>query len=66
MLGLVYVSGLRPVQLAKLSVSDLKQDTIRKSDNFCRYSILIPYAKQARYVHEKITIKLPEEVLKLL
>lgn len=66
MLGLVYVSGLRPVQLAKLSVSDLKQDTIRKSDNFCRYSILIPYAKQARYVHEKITIKLPEEVAEIV
>lgn len=43
-LGLVYVSGLRPVQLAKLSVSDLKQDTIRENDNFCRYSILIPYS----------------------
>ncbi|GAA5558344.1 hypothetical protein Asch01_03100 [Acinetobacter schindleri] len=66
MLALVYVSGLRPVQLAKLSVSDLKQDTIRKSDNFCRYSILIPYAKQARYVHEKIAIKLPEEIASIL
>lgn len=39
-LGLVYVSGLRPVQLAKLAVSDLKRDTIRQIDNFCRYSIL--------------------------
>lgn len=66
MLGLVYVSGLRPVQLAKLSVNDLKQDTIRKSDNFCRYSVLIPYAKQARYVHEKIAIKLPEEIADIL
>src|SRR5690606_12143858 len=52
--------------LAKLSVNDLKQDTIRKSDNFCRYSILIPYAKQARYVHEKIAIKLPEEIASIL
>ena len=40
-LGLVYVSGLRPVQLAKLAVNDLKRDTIRQIDNFCRYSILV-------------------------
>jgi len=65
-LGLVYVSGLRPVQLAKLAVSDLKRDTIRQIDNFCRYSILIPYAKQARYVHEKIAIKLPEEIANII
>lgn len=65
-LGLVYVSGLRPVQLAKLSVEDLKQDSIRDLDQFCRYSILIPYAKQARYVHEKIAIKLPEEVCNII
>lgn len=65
-LGLVYISGLRPVQLAKLSVSDIKQDTTRDLDNFHRYSILIPYAKQARYVHEKIAVKLPEEVANIL
>lgn len=61
-LGLIYVTGLRPVQLAKLSAEDIKIDTTRTSDQFHRYSILIPYAKQARYVHEKIAIKLPEEV----
>lgn len=66
MLGLVYISGLRPVQLAKLSVSDIKKDTTRYLDNFHRYSILIPYAKQARYVHEKIAVKLPEEVANII
>lgn len=65
-LGLVYVSGLRPVQLSKLSVQDIKQDTTRDMDGFHRYSILIPYAKQARYVHEKIAIKLPEEVAEII
>ena len=65
-LGLVYVTGLRPVQLAKLSAEDIKIDTTRTIDQFHRYSILIPYAKQARYVHEKIAIKLPEEVAKII
>ena len=65
-LGLVYVTGLRPVQLAKLSVEDIKIDTTRKVDQFHRYSVLIPYAKQARYVHEKIAIKLPEEVAEII
>lgn len=66
MLGLVYISGLRPVQLAKLSVNDIKQDTTRDLDNFHRYSILIPYAKQARYIHEKIAVKIPEEVANII
>ena len=65
-LGLVYTSGLRPVQLAKLSVQDISQDSTRTEDNFHRYSMLIPYAKQARYVHEKIAIKLPEEIAKII
>lgn len=64
-LGLVYVTGLRPVQLAKLSTKDIKIDTTRAIDQFHRYSILVPYAKQARYVHEKIAVKLPEEVAEI-
>ena len=64
-LGLMYVTGLRPVQLAKLSAEDIKIDTTRTIDQFHRYSILIPYAKQARYVHGKIAIKLPEEVAEI-
>ncbi|WP_349914870.1 site-specific integrase [Acinetobacter pittii] len=66
LLGLIYVSGLRPVQLAKLSVQDIKVDTTRTIDQFHRYSVLIPYAKQARYVHEKIAVKLPEEVAEII
>lgn len=65
-LGLVYVTGLRPVQLAKLSTEDIKIDTTRTVDQFHRYSILIPYAKQSRYVHEKISVKLPEEVAEII
>lgn len=58
-LGLVYATGHRPVQLAKLSAEDIKIDTTRTTDHFHRYSILVPYAKQSRYVHEKIAVKLP-------
>ncbi|QNX89208.1 site-specific integrase [Acinetobacter seifertii] len=65
-LGLVYVTGLRPVQLTKLSVQDIKVDTTRTIDQFHRYSVLIPYAKQARYVHEKIAVKLPEEIAEII
>lgn len=65
-LGLIYVTGLRPVQLAKLSVENIKVDTTRTTDHFHRYSVLIPYAKQARYVHEKIAVKLPEEVAEII
>lgn len=65
-LGLIYVTGLRPVQLAKLSVESIKIDTKRTIDHFHRYSILIPYAKQARYVHEKIAVKLPEESAEII
>lgn len=66
LLGLIYVSGLRPVQLAKLSVQDIKVDTTRTIDQFHRYSVLIPYAKQVRYIHEKIAVKLPEEVAEII
>jgi integrase len=65
-LGLMYVTGLRPVQLAKLSAEDIKIDTTRTIDQFHRYSLLIPYAKQARYIHEKIAIKIPEEVAEII
>ena len=62
----MYVTGLRPVQLAKLSAQDIKIDTTRSVDQFHRYSVLIPYAKQARYVHERIAVKLPEEVAEII
>ena len=65
-LSLMYVTGLRPVQLAKLAAEDIKIDTTRTIDQFHRYSILIPYAKQSRYVHEKIAVKLPEEVAEII
>ncbi|GAM30635.1 hypothetical protein P23_1138 [Acinetobacter calcoaceticus] len=65
-LGLIYTTGLRPVQLAKLSTSDIRIDTTREHDQFHRYSILVPYAKQIRYSYDKIAVKLPEEVAEII
>ncbi|HCH7478573.1 site-specific integrase [Acinetobacter pittii] len=65
-LGLIYASGLRPVQLAKLAAEDIRLDTTREIDQFNRYSILIPYAKQGRFRHEKIAVKLPEEIAEVI
>lgn len=42
-LGLVYVTGMRPVQLSKLSVEDIKIDTYTEEGEHMRYSILVPY-----------------------
>lgn len=61
-LGLIYVTGMRPVQLSKLSVEDIKIDTYTEEGESKRYSILVPYAKQGRFNHTKISIKLPEEI----
>lgn len=61
-LGLIYVTGMRPVQLSKLSVEDIKIDTYTEEGDYMRYSILVPYAKQGRFNHAKISTKLPEEI----
>lgn len=61
-LGLIYVTGMRPVQLSKLSVEDIKIDTYTEEGEHIRYSILVPYAKQGRFNHAKISTKLPEEI----
>lgn len=65
-LGLIYASGLRPVQLAKLAAEDIRLDSTREIDQFNRYSIFIPYAKQGRFRHEKIAVKLPEEIAEVI
>ncbi|WP_151717174.1 site-specific integrase, partial [Acinetobacter sp. TUM15071] len=65
-LGLIYTTGLRPVQLAKLSASDIRVDTTHEHDQFHRYSILIPYAKQIRYAYDKIAVKFPEEIAEII
>lgn len=65
-LGLAYATGMRPVQIAKLAVDDIKVDTLNVEGEFMRFSVLIPYAKQARFRHTKINIKLPEEIASII
>jgi len=60
-LALAFTTGMRPVQMSKLSAGDLKEDIPEDSLGIARYSLLVPYAKQARFTHKKVAIKLPEE-----
>lgn len=61
-LALAFTTGMRPVQMSKLSAGDLKKDIPEDSLGIARYSLLVPYAKQARFMHKKVAIKLPEEI----
>lgn len=61
-LALAFTTGMRPVQMSKLSAGDLKEDIPEDSLGIARYSLLVPYAKQARFTHKKVAIKLPEEI----
>lgn len=61
-LGLSYVTGARPVQLAKLAVRDLRIDTINTDSGLIRYSILLPYVKQRRHTTERLLLAIPPEI----
>lgn len=61
-LGLTYVTGARPAQLAKLAAKDLRIDTRNSETSLIRYSILLPYAKQRRVTTERLFLAIPAEV----
>lgn len=61
-LGLSYVTGARPVQLAKLAVRDLRIDTYNTNTGLIRYSILLPYVKQRRLTTERLLLAIPPEI----
>ncbi|WP_446924756.1 site-specific integrase, partial [Klebsiella pneumoniae] len=61
-LGLSYVTGARPVQLAKLAASDLYIDTCNPNKGLTRYSILLPYVKQRRVTTERLLLAIPPEI----
>lgn len=61
-LGLSYVTGARPVQLAKLAVRDLRIDTCNINTGLIRYSILLPYVKQRRLTTERLLLAIPPEI----
>lgn len=61
-LALSYATGARPVQLAKLSVRDLRIDTCDTHTGLIRYSILLPYVKQRRLTTERLLLAIPPEI----
>nr|WP_248842670.1 site-specific integrase [Escherichia coli] len=61
-LGLTYVTGARPAQLAKLATKDLRIDTRNPETGLIRYSLLLPYAKQRRVTTERLFLAIPAEI----
>lgn len=61
-LGLNYVTGARPGQLAKLAVDHFRIDTRNSESGLIRYSILLPYAKQRRVTTERLFLAIPSEI----
>ncbi|HGO5396560.1 TPA: tyrosine-type recombinase/integrase, partial [Klebsiella michiganensis] len=61
-LGLTYVTGARPAQLAKLAAKDLRIDTRNSETGLIRYSLLLPYAKQRRVTTERLFLAIPAEI----
>lgn len=65
-LGLTYVTGARPVQLARLAVKDVRIDTRNKESGLIRYSVFLPYAKQRRVTTERLFLAIPPEIGELI
>ncbi|WP_318013083.1 site-specific integrase, partial [Pectobacterium versatile] len=65
-LGLAYVTGARPVQLARLAVKDFRIDTRNKESGLFRYSVFLPYAKQRRVTIERLFLAIPPEIGELI
>lgn len=65
-LGLCYTCGIRPVQLARLAIMDLRIDSSCSNDDFKRYSISIPYAKQQKLIVDKALIAIPSDLADIL
>lgn len=65
-LGLAYVTGARPVQLARLAVKDVRIDTRNQESGLFRYSVFLPYAKQRRVTTERLFLAIPPEIGELI
>lgn len=65
-LGLAYVTGARPVQLARLAVKDVRIDTRNQESGLIRYSVFLPYAKQRRVTTERLFLAIPPEIGELI
>lgn len=60
--GLSYYTGMRPIQFAKITPGDFKQDTSNDKSGLYRYSLNMPYAKQTKITNNKVKIALPAEL----
>ncbi|MGY5728546.1 site-specific integrase [Vibrio chemaguriensis] len=63
-LGIVYYTGARPVQIGKFAGSDYVIDTVNKHG--MRYSVLVPYAKKSKLTIDRVRVAIPEELGKLI
>lgn len=63
---LAYVTGARPVQLARLAVKDVRIDTRNQESGLIRYSVFLPYAKQRRVTTERLFLAIPPEIGELI
>ncbi|MHA2938938.1 site-specific integrase [Vibrio sp. RC27] len=62
--GIVYYTGARPVQIGKFAGGDFVIDTENKHG--MRYSVLIPYAKKSKLTIDRVRVAIPEELGKLI
>ncbi|PTP74924.1 tyrosine-type recombinase/integrase [Vibrio splendidus] len=63
-IGIVYYTGARPVQINKMAGGDYVVDTENKSG--MRWSLLVPYAKKTKLTIERVRVAIPEELGKLV
>ncbi|PME61946.1 integrase [Vibrio lentus] len=63
-IGIVYYTGARPVQISKMAGGDYVMDTENKSG--MRWSLLVPYAKQTKLTIERVRVAIPEELGQLV
>ncbi|MEZ8453215.1 tyrosine-type recombinase/integrase [Vibrio splendidus] len=63
-IGIVYYTGARPVQIGKMAGGDYVVDT--ENEYGMRYSFLVPYAKKTRITINRVRVAIPEELGKLV
>lgn len=63
-MGIVYYTGARPVQIGKMAGGDYVVDTM--NEHGMRYSFLVPYAKKSKLAFHRVRVAIPEELGKLI
>ncbi|WP_286300684.1 site-specific integrase [Vibrio apostichopi] len=63
-IGIVYYTGARPVQIGKMAGGDYTVDT--ENEYGMRYSMLVPYAKQTKLTINRVRVAIPDELGKLV